>query len=185
VSAFRGYDGERYEEAAAAAAAAAYSSSSSSYSSSSAVPDVAVGEPVTLRMLQVGEYVESSPGMKPGELVACARVRIPGQSRSKNYHKFADTMLVTVDAVHPSLAKLEVCFHKNSSLGLAQCPKESWQLLQKDLSWTGVMSPFETKFLDVRTAVSHSDVLLDISVLEGMVSVLIILFQFVLSLYSL
>jgi len=38
VSAFRGYDGERYEEAAAAAAAAAYSSSSSSYSSSSAVP---------------------------------------------------------------------------------------------------------------------------------------------------
>jgi hypothetical protein len=74
--------------------------------------DVAVGEPVTLRMLQVGEYVESSPGMKPVELVACARVRIPGQSRSKNYHKFADTMLVTVDAVHPSLAKLEVCFHK-------------------------------------------------------------------------
>ncbi|CAK9273477.1 unnamed protein product [Sphagnum jensenii] len=165
VSAFRGYDGERYEEAAAAAAAAA-AAYSSSYSSSSAVPDVAVGEPVTLRMLQVGEYVESSPGMKPGELVACARVRIPGQSRSKNYHKFADTMLVTVDAVHPSLAKLEVCFHKNSSLGLAQCPKESWQLLQKDLSWTGVMSPFETKFLDVRTAVSHSDVLLDISVLE-------------------
>jgi hypothetical protein len=77
-----------------------------------ALADVAVGEPVTLRMLQVGEYVESSPGMKPGELVACARVRIPGQSRSKNYHKFADTMLVTVDAVHPSLAKLEVCFHK-------------------------------------------------------------------------
>jgi hypothetical protein len=39
VSAFRGYDGERYEEAAAAAAAAAYSSSSSSSSSySSAVP---------------------------------------------------------------------------------------------------------------------------------------------------
>ncbi|KAH9562835.1 hypothetical protein CY35_05G093300 [Sphagnum magellanicum] len=128
--------------------------------------DVAVGEPVTLRMLQVGEYVESSPGMKPVELVACARVRIPGQSRSKNYHKFADTMLVTVDAVHPSLAKLEVCFHKNSSLGLAQCPKESWQLLQKDLSWTGVMSPFETKFLDVRTVASHSDVSLNISVLE-------------------
>ncbi|CAM6048891.1 unnamed protein product [Sphagnum compactum] len=165
VSAFRGYDGERYEEAAGKAAAAAYSSSSPP-PSSSAVPDVAVGEPVTLRMLQVGEYVESSPGMKPGELVACARVRIPGQSRSKNYHKFADTMLVKVDAVHPSLAKLEVCFHKNSSLGLAQCPKESWQLLQKDLSWTGVMSPFETKFLDVRIGVSHSDVLLDISVLE-------------------
>jgi len=36
VSAFRGYDGERYEEAAAAAAAAA--AYSSSYSSSSAVP---------------------------------------------------------------------------------------------------------------------------------------------------
>jgi hypothetical protein len=74
---------------------------------------------------------------------------------------------------------------RNSSLGLAQCPKESWQLLQKDSSWTGVMSPFETKFLDVRTVVSHSDVLLDISVLEGMAAVLIILFQFVLSLYSL
>ncbi len=37
VSAFRGYDGERYEEAAAAAAAAA-AAYSSSYSSSSAVP---------------------------------------------------------------------------------------------------------------------------------------------------
>lgn len=47
------------------------------------------------------------------------------------------------------------------------------------------MSPFETKFLDVRTVASHSDVLLDISVLEGMAAGLIILFQFVLSLYNL
>jgi hypothetical protein len=58
---------------------------------------------------------------------------------------------------------------RNASLGLAQCAKESWQLIEKG-SWTGVMSPFETRFLDIRTLVSqsHSVVSLDISVQEGM-----------------
>ncbi|CAM6042847.1 unnamed protein product [Sphagnum compactum] len=129
--------------------------------------DVAVGEPVTLQMLQVDGYVESSPGLKPEDLSACTRVRIPGQSRLKNIGKFADTMRVIVDVVKPSHAKVELCFHKNASLGLAQCAKESWQLIEKG-SWTGVMSPFETRFLDIRTLVSqsYSVVSLDISVQE-------------------
>jgi hypothetical protein len=55
---------------------------------------------------------------------------------------------------------------RNASLGLAQCAKESWQLIEKG-SWTGVMSPFETRFLDIRTLVSPV-VSLDISVQEGM-----------------
>jgi hypothetical protein len=77
-----------------------------------ALADVVVGEPVTLRMLQVDGYVESSPGLKPEDLSACTRVRIPGQSRLKNIGKFADTMRVIVDAVKPSHAKVELCFHK-------------------------------------------------------------------------
>ncbi|CAK9268224.1 unnamed protein product [Sphagnum jensenii] len=149
ASAYRGSDGERCDERYAS------------------IRDVAVGEPVTLRMLQVDGYVESSPGLKPEDLSACTRVRIPGQSRLKNIGKFADTMRVIVDAVKPPHAKVELCFHKNASLGLAQCAKESWQLIEKG-SWTGVMSPFETRFLDIRTLVSqsHSVVSLDISVQE-------------------
>ncbi|KAH9570745.1 hypothetical protein CY35_02G057600 [Sphagnum magellanicum] len=146
ASAYRGSDGERCDERYAS------------------IRDVAVGEPVTLRMLEVDGYVESSPGLKPEDLSACTRVRIPGQSRLKNIGKFADTMRVIVDAVEPSHAKVELCFHKNASLGLAQCAKESWQLIEKG-SWTGVMSPFETRFLDIRTLVSPV-VSLDISVQE-------------------
>lgn len=45
------------------------------------VTDVSVGESITLRPLADGVFVETSPGVKPGDLVACMRVRIHGIPR--------------------------------------------------------------------------------------------------------
>ena len=51
--------------------------------------DVSLGEKTALRPLADGVFVESSPGVNPGDLVACMRVRINGLSRIKNVKKFA------------------------------------------------------------------------------------------------
>ncbi|KAH9318219.1 hypothetical protein KI387_019988, partial [Taxus chinensis] len=37
----------------------------------------------------------------------------------------------------------------NASLGLGQCKQHEWKALEKGL-WTGIMSPYETKFIDIR-----------------------------------
>jgi hypothetical protein len=74
-------------------------------------PDVLLGAPVELRMQDVDGHVQSSPGLQPGEIGACTRLRIPGQSRLDNMDKFAHTTWATVSALRPSLARVEVCFH--------------------------------------------------------------------------
>jgi hypothetical protein len=74
-------------------------------------PDVLLGAPIELRMQDVDGHVQSSPGLKPGDIGACTRLRIPGQSRIDNIDKFAHTTWATVSALRPSLARVEVCFH--------------------------------------------------------------------------
>lgn len=74
-------------------------------------PDVLLGAPIELRMQDVDGHVQSSPGLKPGDIGACTRLRIPGQSRIDNMDKFAHTTWATVSALRPSLARVEVCFH--------------------------------------------------------------------------
>ncbi|KAH8956078.1 hypothetical protein BDL97_07G020100 [Sphagnum fallax] len=128
--------------------------------------DVLLGAPIELRMQDVDGHVQSSPGLKPGNIGACTRLRIPGQSRIDNMDKFAHTTWATVSALRPSLARVEVCFHGNSSMGLAQCPIESWHALEKG-SWTEVLPTFKTQYLDIRMLRPHQlDVSLAISVQE-------------------
>ncbi|KAI3705397.1 hypothetical protein L1987_75634 [Smallanthus sonchifolius] len=45
--------------------------------------------------------------------------------------------------------KIQVCFHRNSSLGLCQCEKDDWRSLQNGL-WVSTMSPYDHKFVDVK-----------------------------------
>ncbi|XP_062014064.1 uncharacterized protein LOC133730502 [Rosa rugosa] len=45
----------------------------------------------------------------------------------------------------------EVCFHRNTSRGIGMCPDSQWEKVSKG-SWSGSMSPFEHKLLDIRTA---------------------------------
>ena len=79
--------------------------------------DVSVGESITLRPLADGVFVETSPGVKLGDLVACMRVRIHGIPRLRNIDKFAVITRVKVQsaaspAYRPALPKVEVCMHR-------------------------------------------------------------------------
>ncbi|XP_031388266.1 uncharacterized protein LOC116201252 isoform X2 [Punica granatum] len=54
--------------------------------------------------------------------------------------------------------KFEVCFHRNSSLGVCKCPQSQWEKVGKG-SWSRPMSPFDGKILDIRVGRLSSDVL--------------------------
>jgi len=55
---------------------------------------------------------------------------------------------------------------RNTSLTLGECPNENWQALDKGL-WIGAMSPFETKFVDIRQLGSNTDASINVSMQEG------------------
>lgn len=79
--------------------------------------DVTIGEAIKLRPVADGVFVESSPGVRAGDLVACMRVRIHGISRIKNLKKFAVVTRVRVQAADSaayriSVPKVEVCVHR-------------------------------------------------------------------------
>lgn len=82
----------------------------------------------------------------------CERVHIRGLSRLKNIGKFANTVKVKVSGTNSStrIPTFEVCFHRNTSLGLGMCPQSRWQKVPKG-SWSRSMSPFEHQLLDIRT----------------------------------
>lgn len=120
--------------------------------------DVRVGIPVTLQ-LKHAPFIETSPGIKPGSLIACERFHIPGLPRFNNINKYAHSFRVKVESSEVLSGryaeKIEVCFHRNASLGLGQCPKDEWKLLPKGL-WSVAMSPYETRFVDIRVIDSFS-----------------------------
>lgn len=123
-----------------------------------AIKDVRIGIPVTLQ-LNLAPFIEASPGVKPGSLIACERVHIPGLPRFTNINKYAHSYRVRVESSEVLSGrfaeKIEVCIHQNASLGLGQCPKDEWKLLQKGL-WSVTMSPYETRFVDIRIIDSFS-----------------------------
>ncbi|RWR77953.1 Transmembrane protein 194 [Cinnamomum micranthum f. kanehirae] len=111
-----------------------------------------VAHPTTLR-LSSGLLVENSPGSKPGALMACERVRIVGLPRLQNLQKYANSLKVKVNTTGTSSRALqqnaEVCFHRNASLGIGMCPEGEWEKLIKG-SWARSMSPYSSRFLDIR-----------------------------------
>lgn len=104
--------------------------------------------------------VEKSPGSKPGTKVLCERVSIHGLSRLENLGKFSHSVKVNVSygisSSRPPI--VEICFHRNASLGIGMCPQGQWEKLTKG-SWARSMSPFDHKLLDVRIVGSSSEIL--------------------------
>lgn len=47
--------------------------------------------------------------------------------------------------------KIEVCFHRNASMGLCQCEAGEWQGFQGGM-WTAVSSPYGNKYVDLKLA---------------------------------
>lgn len=102
--------------------------------------------------LSHGMPVQNSPGSKPGTSVLCGRVHVCGLSRLKHLEKFANTVKVKISTNSSfRIRPFEVCFHRNTSRGIGMCPHSQWEKVSKG-SWSGSMSPFEHKLLDIRTA---------------------------------
>ncbi|PKA53635.1 hypothetical protein AXF42_Ash009131 [Apostasia shenzhenica] len=103
--------------------------------------------------LASGRPVENSPGVRPGAVVTCNRVHIRGLARIHDLGKFFHALKLTV-VVSPGdglfrLQTVELCLHRNSSLGVGMCPAGDWRKLSKG-SMVRSLSPFEHWFLDVR-----------------------------------
>ncbi|PIN08597.1 hypothetical protein CDL12_18822 [Handroanthus impetiginosus] len=86
------------------------------------------------------------------DIVRCARVNVPGLSRLKlgSYSSAHKITLVPSDEIWEKLHKnIQICFHRNSSLGLCQCDNDSWESIQSG-SWSSVISPYEDRYIDVK-----------------------------------
>lgn len=73
---------------------------------------------------------------------------------------------------------LLVCY-RNSSRAIGMCPHGQWKKVSKGLPWVGMMSPFDSKILDIRAFGGSSKVItLELSAKQGRVLVLFCVLQF-------
>ena len=81
------------------------------------------------------------------------RIHIQGLRRFQNLKKVAHTVTVKVSMKSSSskISNFDVCFHKNTSLGIGMCPQSQWEKVFKG-SWAQFMSPFDHKIVDIRTS---------------------------------
>ncbi|XP_057978526.1 uncharacterized protein LOC131164969 [Malania oleifera] len=111
---------------------------------------LAIAESTALQ-LSPSLMVENSPGTKFGTSMVCERVQIHGLPRLKGLKKFAHSVRVKVLPTNSTIcaSNVEICFHRNMSLGIGMCPEGQWEKLTKGL-WVRPMSPFDHKLLDIR-----------------------------------
>ncbi|TKY62858.1 Nuclear envelope integral membrane protein 1 [Spatholobus suberectus] len=117
--------------------------------------------PLTLKGVDIERPVlEVSPSVLPGpsasqgvkDTLRCDRVRISGISRLKlgSYaNSFHVTLAPSASIPEKLHSKIQVCFHRNDTLGWCQCEKDEWRSVQKGV-WNAVMSPYETRYVDAR-----------------------------------
>ncbi|KAL4354687.1 hypothetical protein GQ457_06G016800 [Hibiscus cannabinus] len=86
------------------------------------------------------------------DVILCDRVQVSGHSRLK-YRSYANSVRVTLapsvlisERLH---SKIQVCFHRNASLGLCNCEHENWKTVENGI-WHAVMSPYDDRFIDVK-----------------------------------
>ncbi|XP_021888741.1 uncharacterized protein LOC110807793 isoform X2 [Carica papaya] len=95
-------------------------------------------------------YGQISGGSK--DVLLCKRIKVSGHSRMK-LGSYANSFRITLapSAVIPERqhSKIQVCFHRNASLGLCQCEKDEWKTLQMGL-WSSVMSPYDERYVDIK-----------------------------------
>ncbi|MBA0728408.1 hypothetical protein Golax_001309 [Gossypium laxum] len=85
-------------------------------------------------------------------VLLCDRVHVSGHSRLKlgSYaNSFRVTLAPSVLIPERLHSKIQVCFHRNASLGLCKCGDGDWKPLQKGI-WHTAMSPFDDRYIDVK-----------------------------------
>ncbi|KAH6819293.1 hypothetical protein C2S51_002896 [Perilla frutescens var. frutescens] len=86
------------------------------------------------------------------DIVRCARVYVSGLSRLKlgSYSSAHRITLVPSDDIQErSHKKIQICLHRNSSLGLCQCENDNWDSIQSG-TWSSTISPYDDGYIDVK-----------------------------------
>ncbi|CAA7047276.1 unnamed protein product [Microthlaspi erraticum] len=123
-----------------------------------------------------GALVSDSTALKgvgPGQralnvsLTSCERIQVYGYSRTelaKYAHSLRLNLAPLVNVRERLHSKIQVCVHRNASLGMCKCEKADWRNLQRGL-WSSVMSPYDKQYVDVKFS-GDSSVSVTISVAE-------------------
>lgn len=86
------------------------------------------------------------------DILLCDRVKVSGRSRF-DLGSYANSFRVTMvpSPIIPVRlhSRIQVCFHRNASLGLCQCEKEEWISVQKGI-WQSIISPYDVRYIDVK-----------------------------------
>ncbi|GLT87452.1 hypothetical protein SLE2022_055340 [Rubroshorea leprosula] len=86
------------------------------------------------------------------DVLLCDRVKVSGHSwldLGSYANSFRVTLAPSVSIPRQLHSKMQVCFHRNASLGLCQCEKDDWISVQKGL-WQSIMSPYDVRYIDVK-----------------------------------
>lgn len=95
------------------------------------------------------------PGLSPKgskEPLSCELVHVVPVSRHKlKSYASSVRLLVVPSVVIPEKlhSRIQICLHRNASIGLCQCEKDEWKSVQKG-SWSSLTSPYEEKYIDVK-----------------------------------
>ncbi|KAF7801441.1 NEMP family [Senna tora] len=103
--------------------------------------------------------LDVSPSLLPGKvsthggkgILRCERIRVSGLSRLKlgSYaSSFRITLAPSAEIPEKFHNKIQICFHRNNSLGWCQCEKDEFKSVQKGI-WSAVMSPYDKRYVDV------------------------------------
>uniref|UniRef100_A0A0D9VW74 Uncharacterized protein n=1 Tax=Leersia perrieri TaxID=77586 RepID=A0A0D9VW74_9ORYZ len=79
----------------------------------------------------------------------CTRVHVRGRpSRLRDPSRFFHALRVRANATRP--AGLELCFHRNATVGPCKCAASQWHKMPKSGLWVQAISPYDTRILDFR-----------------------------------
>ncbi|NP_001150861.1 rhodopsin-like receptor precursor [Zea mays] len=79
----------------------------------------------------------------------CTRVLLRGRpSRLRDPSRFFHALRLRANATRPH--GLELCFHRNATVGPCQCAASQWQKMPKSGLWMQAISPYDHRILDFR-----------------------------------
>lgn len=122
----------------------------------SPIPDSPGFKRVNLEQPSIDFTPSTLSGLRSGhgtkEIVTCERVEVIGLSRLRlgSYSSALRVTLLPSESIPERLhGKIQVCFHRNSSLTSCECEKDEWKSIQKGM-WSSVISPYEHRYVDVK-----------------------------------
>ncbi|BAF12336.1 uncharacterized protein [Oryza sativa Japonica Group] len=102
-----------------------------------------------LRLPPAAPFAGGGEGGGGGGGPFCTRVHIRGRpSRLRDPSRFFHALRVRANATRPS--GLELCFHRNATVGPCKCAASQCHKMAKSGLWVQAISPYDTRVLDFR-----------------------------------